>query len=116
MNSDEYKRLCNQPNAFSRRDLEITEKTLREKNHSVAQRLSEILQTLTIKKPENHKGNKSTDYFLISLSESDVDRIVDVFTDLEVENAETDGITTSLASFYGEIADKWMNYLATISS
>jgi hypothetical protein len=51
----------------------------------------------------------------VFLSESEVSLIIDVFTDLEVDNVETDG-TTPLVSFYGGIADKWTNYLADVSS
>ncbi len=104
MNANEYKKLCNEPSVFSRSDLEITEKILREKNISVASHLAKILQTPPITKPEKHKGNKLTDYFFIALSESDAEIIIDVFTDLEVDNVENDGTITSLAGFYAGVA------------
>lgn len=116
MDADEYKKLCNEPNVFSRRDLEIAEKALREKNISVALHLAEILQTSPITKPEKHKGDKFNDYFLVALPESDAEVIVDVFSDLEVDNVENDGTTTSLAGFYAGVADKWLNFLTSINS
>jgi len=114
INADEYKKLCVQPNAFSRNELEITEKILREKNLSVALHLSDTLQTSPIKKPEKHKGDKFTDYFLITLLESEAEMIVDIFTDLEAQNIENDGMTTPMASSYAEVADKWITYLSFI--
>ncbi|MBA4123828.1 MAG: hypothetical protein H0X72_15390 [Acidobacteria bacterium] len=116
MNADEYKKLCNQPNVFSRSHLEITEKTLREKNLSVALHLSETLQTSPITKPAMHKGDKFADYFLITFSESDTEIIIDVFTDLEAENVENDGTTTPAASFYGGVVDKWTTYFSSLKS
>lgn len=113
MTTDEYKQLCNQPNAFSRKDLEITEKVLINKNGSVALHLSKILQASPITKPEKHQGDKFTDYFLISLSESDVETIIDVFTDLEAESLDNNRMTTPSASFYGGIVDKWLRYLSS---
>src|SRR4028118_672766 len=103
MNADKYRKLCNQASAFSRRDLEITEKTLRERNHSVALQVSEILQNSPIAKPEKHRGEMLTDCFWVTLSESETELIIDVFIDLEAENIKNDGITTSLASLYAGV-------------
>lgn len=114
MNADEYKRLCDQPNAFSRRDLEISEKLLREKDSSLALRLSEILQSSQITRPKKHEGGKWNDRFLINLPEQDAEMIVEVFTDVEVETINNDGNTTPLASFYGNVADKRMMYLSSL--
>ncbi len=112
MTADEYKKLCNQPNVFSRSDLKFTERTLRAKNLSVALRISEFLENSPITKPKKHKGDKFTDYFLVVLPEPEAEIIIDAFTELEVENVEDDGTTTSLASFYAGMADKWMTYLS----
>lgn len=116
MNADEYKKLCHQPNAFSRQDLQITERTLRDANPAIALRLAEILQKSPLPKPEKHKGDKFTDYFLITLSESDAELIVDVFTNLEAGNIETNGTTTPSASIYAGMADKWMSYMLYLDS
>ena len=116
MKTNEYKQICKQPNAFSRHYFEVTEKVLSENNFPIALRLSEILQNPPITKPENHKGGEATDYFLVDLSESETDKIVDIFTELEVVSIGSNGATTPLATFYGEVADKWINYLSIIES
>ncbi len=116
MNADEYKKLCIQSNAFSRSDLEFTEKILREKKLSVALRVFETLQTSPIIKPGKHKGDKFTDYFLVILTESEAEIITDIFTDLEVESVGNDGTSTPLANLYAEVAGKWMDYLTSINS
>ncbi len=116
MKADEYKKLCNQPNAFSTHDLQFTERILRDENSVVALHLAEVLQKSPIPKPEKHKGDTFTDYFLIALPESDAEIIIDVFTDLEADAVEKDGTTTLSAGFYAEMADKWMNYLANLNS
>ncbi|HEY0658437.1 MAG TPA: hypothetical protein VGD05_08180 [Pyrinomonadaceae bacterium] len=116
MKADEYEKLCNEPNVFSRSDLEIAERILREKNLSVALHISKFLENSPITKSEKHKGDKFTDYFLVALSESDAEIIVDAFLDLEVDNVENDGTTTSLAGFYAGEADKWLNFLTSIKS
>jgi hypothetical protein len=95
--ADEYKKLCDRPNVFSRRDLETTGKILREKNHPVGLAFSEILQTSPLSKPEKHKGDKSTDYFLIDLEESDAAAIVDHLLEKEADSIEENGETTPLA-------------------
>ncbi|HXG83556.1 MAG TPA: hypothetical protein VNI84_05950 [Pyrinomonadaceae bacterium] len=114
MNTDEYKKLCRQPNAFSRGELEITRRTLQEKNLHIALRLSDILLNFSITKPKKHIGDKFTDYFLIDLPEPEVEIIIDVFTDLEVQSVGDDGTTTPLANFYTEMVDKWTRYLSFV--
>ena len=113
MKADEYKNLCNQPNSFSHYDLQITERTLRDENSVLAMHLAVILQKSPISKPEKHKGDKFTDYYLIALPESNAELIVDVFTNLEASNVENIE-TTSSSSLYAVMADKWMKYLSSI--
>lgn len=112
MDSDEYKKLCSQPNAFSRHGLEFAQRNLRENNLPISSRIFEILKKSPIPKPEEHKGDKFTDYFLLNLSRFEVEIIVDVFAVLEAMSIEN-SVETSLPTFYGEIVDKWMKYLST---
>jgi hypothetical protein len=116
MNADEYKKICSQPNAFPRSILESTQRTLMQEDSPVALKLSDVLQNSPITKPDNHKGNKFSEHFLITLSESEVEVIIDVFIDLEVANVGVDGKSTSLSNFYAGIADKWTNYLTSLNS
>lgn len=113
MNADEYRKLCNQPNVFSRYDLQITERTLRKENPVLALRLAGILQKSPIPKPEKHLGGKLTDYFFVVLPESDAELIVDTFTSLEAGKIELNGITTPSADFYAGMVDKWLRYLSS---
>lgn len=112
MNSDEYKKTCNQPSVFSRGDLEITEKILRKRKSSVALKIANILKTFPIIKPDNHKGDEQTDYFRVNLSESSADEIIDIFTNLEASTIKTDGKSTPITRIYSETADKWIRYLS----
>jgi hypothetical protein len=116
MRADEHKKLCNQPNAFSRHDLQITEKSLREANAVAASRLAELLRKLPVPKSEKHKGDVFSDYFLIALPESGAELIIDFFTNLEAGHLENDGTTTRAASFHAVTADEWRKYLSSVET
>ncbi|MFC4263983.1 hypothetical protein ACFOWM_13920 [Ferruginibacter yonginensis] len=77
----------------------------------LAERIQSILETEELPKPLKHnkKDDKHTSYYLIDLTENEIEIIQDLFLELEVSNVSVEGQTTSLASLYGNYADIWRN-------
>jgi hypothetical protein len=111
MNTEEYKMACNQSNVFPRCLLEDTERELVSRHKPSAIRLQEILKTPPVQKPELHNADKGTDYFLVTLNESEAEQIVEYLVDAEADAVANNGETTPKASRIASLVDAWVNYI-----
>lgn len=78
-------------------------------NTKLADKLKNILANEELPKPSKHnkKGDKTTSYYKVTITEEDLETIVDLFHDLEVKNLGKDYEVTGAASTYASMADLW---------
>ncbi len=111
MDVEEYKSICNRPDAFERGVLEASERELLSRHLPSALRLQEILRSATVSKPLLHNGGKHTDYFLVTLNVSEAEQIAGYLLDAEAGAVGRDGETTPQASHFGSLVDAWTRYI-----
>jgi hypothetical protein len=110
MNAEEYKSLINQKNVLDHTTLNVTLKELVSRQEfELAAGIKRILQNNQLVKPLLHADpyNVSTAYYNVDLSADEIDRIIDIFFELEAGYVGEDGETTPTASFYASLVDKW---------
>lgn len=110
MNPEEYKRAINQRDVLDHTTLNVTLKELvARQEFELAEKLKQIIASNKIAKPDLHSQpfNTSTTYYKVNLSSADIEKIIDIFVDLETIHVGEDGETTPTASFYASLADKW---------
>jgi hypothetical protein len=111
VNAEEYKFICNRPDAFQRNVLEASERELLLSHPALALRLREILNSAPIPKPSLHNGDKHTDYFLVNLNVAEAEQIAEHLGDAEVGAVGRNGETTPQASLFGSLVDAWIRYI-----
>jgi hypothetical protein len=110
MNAEEYKSLINQKDVFNYTTLNVTIKELVfRQEFGIAAKLKRLLENNQIDKPDLHlkRYDTSTTYYKVDLCSDDIDKIIDIFLELEVIHIGENGETTPTASFYASIFDKW---------
>ncbi|RYZ18239.1 MAG: hypothetical protein EOO10_26045 [Chitinophagaceae bacterium] len=110
MNAEEYKSLINQKNVLEHTTLDVTLKELVSRQEfELAAGIKRILQNNQLVKPLLHADpyNVSTAYYNVDLAADEIDRIIDIFFELEACYVGEDGETTPTASFYASLVDKW---------
>jgi len=110
MNAEEYKSLINSKDVFDHTSLNITWKELvLRQEFGLAGNLKRVLENNKIAKPDFHSKpyDISTTYYKVDLSADDFEKIIDVFINLETSHVGENGETTSSASFYASLVDKW---------
>jgi len=110
MNAEEYKSLVNQPDVLDNTTLNITLKELvSRQDFELAESLKRVLENNKIDKPDLHSKlyDTSSTYYKVDLSSDDVEKIIDIFFDLDAAHVGEDGETTPTASFYASFVDKW---------
>ncbi|ELY1980219.1 hypothetical protein AAIP36_002519 [Flavobacterium psychrophilum] len=77
--------------------------------NEIADNLLDILNHNELPKPEKHNLKKDikTSFFNINLSSEFIDKIIDLFAELEVGSLTEDGESTNSTSYYVNILDKW---------
>jgi hypothetical protein len=108
---EEYKFICNRPDAFERGVLEASERELHSRHLPSALRLQEILKSASVSKPLLHTGGKHTDYFLVMLNVVEAEQIVEYLVDAEADAVREDGETAPQASRFGSLVDAWVRYI-----
>lgn len=110
MNAQQYKRLINQKNVLDHTTLNVTlkELTLR-REFELVEAIKLILVNNQIVKPSLHGDpyNVSTTYYKVDLSSDDVDKIIDIFFELEAAHVGKHGESTPTTSFYTSLVDRW---------
>lgn len=110
MNAEEYKSLINQKDVLDYTTLNVTLKELVSKQEfELAERIKHILQNNQIVKPSFHEAPfaASITYYKVNLSSDEIDKIIDIFFELEAGYVGEDGETTPTASFYASLVDRW---------
>ncbi len=110
MNAEEYNSLINQKNVLDHTTLNVTLKELVSRQEfELSAKLKQILETNKIAKPDLHSKSfdTSTNYYKVDLSSDDIEKIIDIFFDLEASHFGENGETTPTASFYASLVDKW---------
>ena len=104
MKWDEYKILCDRPDVLSRW---LLEQTIAVFDSPLALRLEELLRSIPLKKPSDHKGGEELDMFRTSLSVEEVQSIENA-----VKCAHSRGVLTRgrLVRDYSGIAKAWSEY------
>jgi hypothetical protein len=118
MTTDEYKQIIMKHDVLDYTTLNITVKELTaKKDFELAEEIQRILSDNKIDKPVLHDklDDASTNYYKVDLSDDNVDKIRDMFLELEVSFVSEDGDTTPTASFYASLADKWFNIGESLS-
>lgn len=110
MNAEEYKRLINQKDIIDHTTLSVTLKEiLSRQEFELAGNLKHVFENNKIEKPELHSKpyDTSTIYYKIDIPSEDMEKIIDIFLDLETSHLDENGETTPTASFYASLVDKW---------
>ena len=110
MNAEEYKSLINQKDVLDYTTLNITLKELVSRQElELADKIKRILESNKIAKPDLHikPYDTSTTYYKVDLSNDSIEKIIDIFFDLEANHVNENGETTPTASFYAALIDKW---------
>jgi hypothetical protein len=76
----------------------------------IANNLLDIINLNELPKPEkqNLKKDITTSYFEINLSSEIIDKIIDLFSELEVKSLTENGESTNSTNHYVELLDKWL--------
>ncbi|HYO22511.1 MAG TPA: hypothetical protein VER36_08900 [Flavisolibacter sp.] len=110
MNAEEYKSLINRKDVLDYSTLNITLKELvSTQEFELAGNLKRIIENNKIAKPDLHSKphNTSTTHYTVGLSSDDIEKIIDLFFDLEASHLDENGETTPTASFYASFVDRW---------
>ena len=110
MSPEQYKQLINEKFVLNYTTLNITLKELVAKQEfDLAGKIKHVIENNKIAKPEQHAKpfDTSTNYYKVDLSAEDVEKIIDMFFDLEASHVTEDGETTPTSSFYASLIDNW---------
>jgi hypothetical protein len=110
MKSEEYRIQIMQPDVLDHTTLNVTLKEVAfVDDFEIAIEINRIISNNRIEKPDMHlrPNDTSTNYYRVDLAPEHIERIIDLLHDLEVENIGVDGETTTMASFYASLTDKW---------
>jgi hypothetical protein len=110
MNAEEYKNLISQRDVLDHTTLNVTLKELiSRQDFELAENLKKIINNNKVPKPDLHskRFDTSTTYYIVDLSSSEIQKIIDIFLDLEASHVDDNGETTPTASFYASLVDKW---------
>ena len=110
MDAEEYKTQINGKNVLNHTTLNVTLKELASRQEfELAAAIKRILQNNQIVKPLVHADpySVSTTYYKVDMPSSDIEKITDIFFELEASHVNGDGEATPTSSFYGSLADKW---------
>ena len=110
MNAEEYKRLVNEKDVLNHTTLDVTLKELVSRQESeLAGEIKRIMQNNQIEKPILHtkKSDALTNYYKVDLTSDNIEKIIDIFLELEVSYVGENGDTTPTADFYASLVDAW---------
>jgi hypothetical protein len=109
MNAEEYKNLINEKNVLDHTTLNVTLKeTASRQEFELAGAIKRILESNQIAKSELHTKlhDISTTFYKVNFSSQGIEKITDIFFELEASHVSKDNKTTPTASFYASLVDK----------
>lgn len=110
MKAEEYKSLINEKDVLDHTTLNVTLKELASRQEIKLKReINRILENNQIEKPELHSKpfDFSSTYYKVDLTSDDIEKIIDIFFELEASHVDQDLKTNPTASFYASLVDKW---------
>ncbi len=115
MDCAEYKKKLSRWNVKRRNIIEDTLALLKGENVELYKKLLPILNDKPIEKPSKHAGGRDSDYFEITLSENDVQKIIDELFNLEAcavptgtgIGFEEEAIQSREANRIARLVDEW---------
>ncbi len=110
MKSEEYKRLISERNVLDKTTLNITLKEVFSRQEfELVNEIQRILENNQIAKPELHSKprDQMTNYYKVDLTPEQIEKIIDIFFELEASYVRENGETTPTAAFYAGLVDKW---------
>ncbi|MCU7550130.1 hypothetical protein OCK74_13485 [Chitinophagaceae bacterium LB-8] len=110
MKDEEYKRLINERDVLDRTTLNVTLKEVVSRHElELASEIQRILKNNKIQKPDLHLKpyDTTTNYYKVDLTSDHIEKIIDIFFELESSHIGENGETTPTASFYASLVDKW---------
>jgi hypothetical protein len=108
MGWDEYKRLCDRPDVWSRWMLAQTRELLVHAERDDLAQLLDIGKRTPVPKPSGHKGDDTTDMFQIALTRADVAAITGIVTASAAAGERTQA---TRARGLGGFVEAWSEYL-----
>ena len=110
MDANEYRLLRSGKNILDFATLKETQRCLLEAGYvQLAQSITQLLASNGIDRPVHHNisGEQPADYYRVELPVTDIEVIISMFSDKEVSALTANFETTSLASFYASLLDRW---------
>jgi uncharacterized protein YpuA (DUF1002 family) len=110
MKAEDYKRLISERDVFDKTTLNVTLKEVYSKHEfELVKEIQRILENNQILKPELHTKpyDETTNYYKVDITSDQVEKIIDIFFELEASYIGENGETTPTAAFYAGLADKW---------
>src|SRR5918997_90701 len=100
MNEQEYKARISQQNILGYSTLHITLiEMAAKKEDRLITAIQRILQQNVIPKPENAPRDPASNFYQVDLPQKDIEKIRDIFLDLETEYVNENGTATPTAAF-----------------
>lgn len=108
MTEEEYKKRISEKDVLDHTTLNVTLKEVASiKEFELSKEIERVLKNNKIEKPDIQSMAYSTNYYKVDLSPDHIERIIDIFIDLEESHSGVDGEPTPTASFYASLGDKW---------
>lgn len=114
MKAEDYKRLISESNVLDKTTLNVTLKEVFSRQEfELVNEIQRILENNQIAKPDLHAkpDDEMTNYYNVDLTPDQIEKIIDIFFELEASYAGENGKATPTAAFYAGLVDKW-NQLA----
>jgi hypothetical protein len=108
MNENEYKARISEQNMLGYSTLHITliELAARKEDRLITA-IQRILQNNVVPKPEHLPNDQGTNVYQVDLPQDDIEKIRDMFLDLEAHYVDENGVATPTAAFYASLVAKW---------
>lgn len=110
MDAEEYNRLIRGTHVLDHTTLNFTLKELVSRDEfELSGALQRVLENNKIEKPVQPAKayDTSPTYYRVDLSPDQVDKIVDIFFELEEAHTGENGEPTPISNFYASLVDKW---------
>ncbi len=107
MDTAEYHSICARPDVLPRSAIEATAWRLAPQHRDLRRRLDQLAQTIPVAKPERHEGGPDTDFFVIDLTNDELDALVNALGGLEAGLAQPPGGSPQELTLVADLLDSW---------
>ena len=109
MDWESYKRLCDEPRFWSRWMLEQTLELLNEDD--VSKSITGAMMQMPLVKPDDHRGNRATDMFELTLTQREVNKVCELVTGAIAEGKTTSGTEGRGLKGFREAWEEYRHFL-----